>query len=107
MRVTPESLNVLLAVRTWLLGLYMFAWTTSCLLSIVVNDGRRLIDGPGQWIAAGALTITSCLALATVSSDRVRNFVIEPSRQEFYKPEPFLFVGLITAALAAEFLFAG
>lgn len=99
--------NILLALRTWVLGTWMLLWVGSALAAQGISGwDTKLIDGPGRWVAVAALGGTSVLALAINMSERMQERVLEPTRRELFDPAPFLFLGLLAGALAGSFAFA-
>jgi hypothetical protein len=101
------SFSTLLSLRTWVLALWMLLWTGSVLGSMLINGmGTKLTHGPGRWVAVAALAGTAVAALGLCVSERVRAAMLEPSRREHFDPQLFVFVGLLTAALAVSFALA-
>jgi hypothetical protein len=103
----PTSWNWLLSLRTWVLGAWILLWTVLGFAAMLINGvGTKLTAGPGRWVAFAALACTALLTLGISSSERLREAVVEPSKRELYDPQPFIWIGLITAVMAIQLVFA-
>lgn len=89
---------MLTVVVTWNTLLFL-GWRLNGSHEALVNLGSRAILGATS-LAVGAL------ALAIVTSERLRSAVVAPSRAHLYDPAPFLIVGVACIGMGVAALVA-
>lgn len=98
------SAKPLLSLKNWFIAACFVGWNVTCVAALALNGWEgKIKPGPGQWLAVAQLALTAALALSIVLSPKLRETLTDPERRELYDPEPFVFIGILTAGMAIAF----